>query len=42
MLESKIAEFLKGYTAAIKEHFTIRKLIKALFSTVRSASFISY
>ena len=42
MLESKIIKFLKGYVAAIKKPFTIRKLIKALFSTTRSTSFISY
>jgi len=42
MLKSKIIKFLKGYIATIKEPFTIKKLIGALFFTTRSASFISY
>jgi len=42
MLESKIIKFLKGYIAAVKELFTIRKFTGALFSIAKSASFISY
>ena len=42
MPEFRIIKFLRGYTAAIKEPFTIRKLTGALFSTARSTSFISY
>jgi len=42
MLEFKIIKFLKGYITVIKEPFTIKKLIKALFFITRSTSFISY
>ena len=42
MLKSKIIEFLKGYVTTVKEPFTIKKLIRAFFSTARSTSFISY
>ena len=42
MLEFKIIKFLKGYIAVIKEPFTIKKLIGALFFIIRSTSFINY
>jgi len=42
MLKFKIIKFLKGYVTAIKEPFTIKKLIRALFFIIKSASFIGY
>ena len=42
MLEFKITKFLKGYITAVKEPFTIRKLIRALFFITRSTFSISY
>jgi len=42
MLEFRIIKFLKEYAVIIKEPFTIKKLIKALFFITKSAFFISY